>query len=198
MLSESTSLVKMFRNQNKIVSTWDTFGNGQVRADPLAYPARLRYNGATVGFRSTRVLERGAAADLWRVTLLRIPSVYGRMVYLSSLRDANNGRYQHYGLAQAFGDEESHRSLASSHTEAFRQWLNFDLEQQKADLDLYISSLEGDRRALLYTWRRLRPYEYLIPAEVRQVERELYLADLHALLGLLMNEHGVADQDPEA
>ncbi len=151
-----------------------------------------------MGFRSSRALERGAVADLWRVTLSQIPSVYGRLVYLSSLRDTNSGRYRHHGLAQVFGEPDSDRCLSKSHAEAFRQWLSFDLEQQKADLDLYVSALEGERRRLLDTWRKLRPYEYLVPANATAVERDLYLADLQALLGLLMNECGVATRDRES
>ena len=48
-------------------------------------------------------LERGAAADLWRNTLSQIPTLFGRLVYLSSLRDSNSGAYEHYGLAKVFG-----------------------------------------------------------------------------------------------
>src|SRR5579864_8729114 len=88
--------------------------------------------------RSELKLERGAAADLWRNTLSQIPSVFGRLVYLSSLRNQNTGAYEHHGLALVFGPEESNRALKKSHSQAFAEWLSFDIEQQKADLDLYI------------------------------------------------------------
>ena len=48
-------------------------------------------------------LDRNAASDLWRNTLSQIPSVFGRLVYLASLRNANNGRYEHHGLALVLG-----------------------------------------------------------------------------------------------
>ena len=143
-------------------------------------------------------LERGAAPDLWRNTLSQIPSVFGRLVYLCSLRDQNTGAYQHYGLSQAFGEEESDRVLRGSHEKAFGEWLCYTLEQQKADLDLYLSGLEGNRRTILETWIRLAPYRNLVPSSAREVERQLYLGDLETILELLKGEYGVASPDPDA
>jgi len=143
-------------------------------------------------------LERGPAPDLWRRTLSQIPTVFGRLVYLCSLRDQNTGVYEHYGLAQAFGEEEAGRVLRESHTHSFAEWLEMTLEQQKADLGLYLSGLNGQRRTILETWIRLQPYRNLIPSGSREVERDLYMADLGAILELLKNEYGVASPDPDA
>jgi hypothetical protein len=143
-------------------------------------------------------LDRGAAANLWRHTLSQVPSLFGRLVYLCSLRDQNSGLYRHFGLAHVYGDEEADRALRASHSDTFSQWLCLKLEAQKADLDLYLSELEGDRPAILDTWIRLQPYRNLVPAGVRQVERELYMADLETILALLKGEYGVAEPDPDA
>jgi hypothetical protein len=143
-------------------------------------------------------LERGAAPDLWRHTLSQIPSLFGRLVYLCSLRDTNDGTYEHYGLAQVFGDGEADRVLRDSHQQVFASWVCLTLEQQKTDLDLYLSGLTGNRRTILDTWIRLQPYRNLMPTTAREVERELYMADLEAILGLLKNEYGVACPDPDA
>ena len=143
-------------------------------------------------------LERRAASDLWRHTLSQIPSLFGRLVYLCSLRDQNTGHYQHFGLAQLFGEEEAHRALRQSHLESFGEWLAYSLEEQKADLDLYLAGLDGERRVILGTWIRVAPYRNLVPAGARDVERQLYLADLEAILELLRNECGVASPDPDA
>jgi hypothetical protein len=143
-------------------------------------------------------LDRGAAADLWRNTLAQIPSIFGRLVYLCSLRDANTGVYQHYGLSQVFGDQAADEALRQSHQQVFREWLRFSLEQQKADLDLYLASVEGNRRTILETWVRLAPYRNLVPSATREVERQLYLRDLETILELLKGEYGVACPDPDA
>lgn len=143
-------------------------------------------------------LDRGAAADLWRHTLSQIPSLFGRLVYLCSLRNPNTGSYEHYGLAHVFSDQEADSVLRESHRQSFASWLCLTLEHQKADLDLYLSGLSGHRRAILDTWIRLQPYRNLIPSSAREVERELYMADLSAILDLLKNEYGVASPDPDA
>jgi len=143
-------------------------------------------------------LDRGAAADLWRRTLSQIPSLFGRLVYLSSLRDSNTGRYDHFGLSQSFGELESDRVLRESHEQTFSEWLYQTLEMQRADLELYLSGLSGDRSTILETWMRLAPYRNLPPSSAREVEKRLYLADLEALLAVLRNQHGIKAGDPDA
>ena len=142
--------------------------------------------------------DRGAPADLWRNTLTQIPSVFGRLVYLCSLRDANTGAYEHYGLAQIFGPQAAEEALRESHQQVFLEWLGYGLEEQKADLDLYLAGLEGDRRTVLETWIRIAPYQNLVPSTVREAERHLYLRDLETILELLRVECGVASPDPDA
>jgi len=143
-------------------------------------------------------LDRSPASDLWRNTLSQIPSVFGRLVYLASLRNSNSGRYEHHGLALVFGEDDANKALKKSHLRVFHEWLTFNLEQQKADLDLYLSSLYEDERTVLTTWLDVAPYRNLVPASLRPVEKRLYLADLKALLELMGNEHGAAGPDPDA
>ncbi len=142
--------------------------------------------------------DRSASADLWRNTISQIHSVFGRLVYLASLRNPNNGSYEHHGLALVFGEDEANKALKSSHCAVFAEWLSFNLEQQKADLDLYISALFEDKRVVVETWIRLAPYRNLLPASARSVERRLYITDFTALLELLKGANGVAEPDPDA
>ena len=148
--------------------------------------------------RPKQVLERGAASDLWRHTLSQIPSVFGRLVYLSALREANSGRYEHHGLALVFGERESDRALKESHNTAIAEWLNYGLEQQKADLDLYLSGLTVDKRTVLDNWLRTSPYRNLTPATIKGPGKKLFISDLETLLELLRNELGVVVDDPDA
>ncbi len=146
--------------------------------------------------KTSKAFQRNPAADLWRNTLSQIPSVFGRLAYLSSLRNQNSGQYEHHGLALVFGDRQASLALQEAHENAFAEWLGYTLEQQKADLDLYLSSLSTNKRTIIETWLKLTPYHNLVPTIAMEMERQLYLADLRALLDLLRNEYGVASVSP--
>jgi hypothetical protein len=142
--------------------------------------------------------DRSPASDLWRHTLSQIPTTFGRLVFLSTLRDPNTGAYAHYGFAQRVGEQEADVALRQSHSQCFSEWLAFSLEEQKADLDLYLSGIASDRKTILDTWIRTKPYRNLIPAAALEMERRLYHSDLETLLELLTVVHGVASPGRDA
>ncbi len=150
------------------------------------------------GMKTRGTLERDAISDLWRNTLSQIPAVFGRLVYLAALRDQNSGRYEHHGLALVFGESEADRALRRSHIQTFSEWLCFNLEQQRADLGLYLSALSEDRCRIVDTWLRLEPFRTLVPSSATRAETELYYGDFRILLALLKNEYGVAGPDRAA
>ncbi len=129
-----------------------------------------------------------ALRDLWSRTLAQVPTSFGRIAYLASLRDANSGRYQHFGLAQIYSLEEAAEALLASHIEAFGEWLNYPLARQKSDLEEYLGSLEEDRTRVLETWLALSPYRNLIPTDATAAQRELFVCDLELILELLRSE----------
>lgn len=127
------------------------------------------------------------AEELWRRTLAHIPSIYGRLAFLASLVDVNTGRYEHQGLRTIFGPEEADQALRKSHEEVFLVWLSLHLEQQKADLELYFSTLPAAKRVLVENWRRLMPYRAAPPAWASAAQRQLFESNLSILLKLLWN-----------
>ena len=135
--------------------------------------------------------------ESWQRTLAGIPTFPGRMAYLASLRNANTGTYEHFGLSQRIGAPEVDRLLRRSHFDLFQEWLCFGLDRQRRELDDYLADLEGDKREIVSTWLSLGPYAVWIPAESRDVERKLYYADLGAVLELIRRDYGVASRDPD-
>jgi hypothetical protein len=129
-------------------------------------------------------------AELWRSTLHRVPTVFGRLAYVAGLRDAVTGRYSHPALDNVASPEDMDRTLRHSHDQVFAQWLAFRLAEQKSDLDEFLNGLDGPRR--------LSDYRRLIPPGAREVERQLYLTDLETLLELLDLEPGGASRTPGA
>jgi len=93
------------------------------------------------------------------------------------------------------GPQDADRAIRHSHYQLFSQWLAFSLAEQKADITEFLLGLgEGRRRP---NWGSAVPYRQLIPASAREVERQLYLADLETLLELLRGEHADAFSVPE-
>ena len=135
--------------------------------------------------------------DNWRRTLSGIATVVGRLAYLSSLRNPSTGVYEHAGLAGRIGREECEALLARSHVEVFRQWLDLKLARQREELEEYFSELDAGKGEILGNWLSLEPFLSWIPADSRNVERELFRIDLEAVLEKLRTEYGVASRDPD-
>ena len=133
------------------------------------------------------ILERTAAGDLWKHTLSRIPTVFGRVAYLASLRDANSGVYRHHGLAAMFGRDESSRALRESHEEIFSEWVCLPLVEKNADLMGYLDDLGVAREIVVENWLQSKIYRTYIPAATPTMERELFLSDLEQLLESISN-----------
>jgi hypothetical protein len=128
------------------------------------------------------------AAELWHRTLVQIPSVFGRLAYLASLRDPNSGQYQHFGFSQRFSVREADKTIRHSHSNVFMDWLCFSLDQQRGDLEVYLDSAEADRRTILANWREWPPYMNWIPAQTRAADRELFQSDLEIVLDLIRQD----------
>jgi len=147
-------------------------------------------------FKSKGMLEHTAVADLWKHTLSQLPTVYGRLAYLASLRDPNSGAYRHYGLSAAFGREESGKALKQSHERVFSEWLNLTLAEKSLDLMTYLQSLDDPRRTVVGHWLRSEHYRAQIPDSARPMEIELFHRDLEALLLILRNASAAEPPDP--
>lgn len=150
------------------------------------------------GTEANESLDRRAVADVWRHTLSQIPSVFGRLVYLAALRNPNSGRYDHHGLALVFGPDDANRALKKSHKQTFAEWLSFNLEQQMADLTLYMSDLPEDKKTVLQAWTKLKPYKNVLPSNAKTVDRRLYLSEMETMLELLRGASGVDGFGPDS
>ncbi|MCW5965306.1 MAG: hypothetical protein KIT83_14825 [Bryobacterales bacterium] len=138
------------------------------------------------------------AKELRRDLLSSIHTLYGRLVFLGGLRDPNSGQYEHFETSCNFGEEVCHVVLEAEHVHAYRDWLAMNLEQQRADLMLYLVTVGLNRRQVLQTWLVTSPFRSLIPLHTQPVEQEVFLSDMSALLAVLMNEYGIAGPEGAA
>jgi len=141
-------------------------------------------------FKPKCMLERNALADLWKHTLSQVPSTYGRLVYLASLRDPNSGSYRHHGLSAAFGRGESVAALKKSHEEAFLEWLKMPLAAKNADFRAYLQSVEESRPAVVTYFARGTPYLSQAPDAAGRAQRRQFQMEMETLLDLLRNDSG--------
>ena len=141
-------------------------------------------------FRLKGTLERNALADLWKHTLSQIPSIYARLVYLSSLRDANSGIYRHHGLSAAFGREESLGALRKSHEDTFGEWLNLPMSAKSADLITHFQNVEENPRQVITYLARATPYLSQVPDSACPAQRRQFKTEMEILLELVKNDSG--------
>ena len=127
------------------------------------------------------MLAKSAEEDLERHTLSRIPTVYGKLSYLASLRDPTSGTYKHHGLSAGFGRDEAAGAIRSRHLAVFLEWINLDLRSQYEDFGQYLAGLESPRievQRLLLT----KAFQALVPASAKDREKQLFSGDFAALL----------------
>jgi hypothetical protein len=134
--------------------------------------------------RSNPILEGPVAADLFRNTLSRIPTAFGRLAYLASLRDPDSGVYVHHGLMSIYGDKKSRQALVQRHREIFRDWLNLPLAEKIEDLRSYVNTLD-DPAAFLKSRTPGLPSRSYLPEAVRGGEKKLFLDEFDILLEIL-------------
>lgn len=155
------------------------FKSGRVTADPSSYrflflesrESRNRRDG------SQSLPVREPAVEQWRKTLAQIPTVFGRLVYMASLRDPETKQYVHHGLTSILGAEDAARTLCHSHHQVFAEWISFSLAEQKADLDEFLKTVPPRNLFIMQ-------YVGLVPPTAREVEKQLYITDLETLLEL--------------
>src|SRR5437868_9408338 len=120
------------------------------------------------------VLERTAEEDLEKDTLSRIPTVYGRLNYLATLRDRNSGVYHHHGLTQAFGAKESLQAMRIWHERVFREWMDLSLPEKYDDLTRYLASLDQPQWTIVNHWLRSRVHRLHAPESANDFESRLF------------------------
>ena len=129
--------------------------------------------------------------NLHQHTLDAVPSLFGKLVYLASLRDENSAQYRHYGLERLYSRDECQQALLQSHRLIFYEWLRLTLAEQREDLLSYLHDLGEEPPTVLTTWMKLEPFRLYLPAETGRGDVELFLSDLRILLELLLGA-GVA------
>lgn len=119
-----------------------------------------------------------AFEDVLNRTLSRIPSEFGRLIYLASTRDYNSGTYQHDGLSSRFSPAEASAALKEAHREVFERLAGMPLEELVEDLKSYIQLSDETEGQFLRAWRELEPYRVALPMDADPTMAQLLLSNI--------------------
>jgi hypothetical protein len=136
--------------------------------------------------------NRRIIEDFTATTLASIPSPFGRLIYLSSLRDLASGRYEHAGLLALHREEAVQQALAKCHEEVFERVLETPLAEQAEDVRGCLQTMPGGLTITVSHWRRMEAYRVLLPEESPDYLKELFCSNLRALLEILQSESSTA------
>ena len=145
--------------------------------------------------RPKSLLERDAREDLWLHTLSQIPTLFGKLQYLASLRDPNTGNYEHHGLSLVFGEKEATKAMRQNHKRSFAEWLAYGLADQQADLEEYLIGLHCPLDEILASWELLEPWKLYVPHGVMPSEKALYAADMRTICRVITQRSAAAAPD---
>ena len=133
--------------------------------------------------------NRRIVQDFTITTLAAIPTLYGRLAYMASLRDLSSGHYQHEGLAALYPDEGIQEALKLCHEQVFERVLETPLSRQETDLRECLSAMEGGLWTAVQHWQRMETYRVLLPENPPDYLRDLFYSNLRALLAILQTEY---------
>jgi len=136
--------------------------------------------------------NRSVVRDFTTTTLAAIPTVYGRLTYVASLRDLSSGKYEHAGLSAVYSAQALQEALECCHYEIFKRILETPLAEQAEDLQQCLAAMAGPLPATIAHWRTMESYRVLPPSNAPDYLRELFFSNLRALLEILEGQCSTA------
>jgi hypothetical protein len=138
--------------------------------------------------------SRCVIEDFTSRTLAVIPSDFGRLYYVSSLKDSTTGRYQHDGLVEVYSENSVQEALEHCHEELFSRILETPLNEQARDLRKCLDSAGDMFWTVVETWREDRSFRTMCPEGLPSYLEELFCSNLSALLAIFSAERVTLDQ----
>jgi hypothetical protein len=129
--------------------------------------------------------SRAVIEDFSSTTLAAIPSDFGRLCYISSLKHAGTGRYEHDGLLRLYSENSVQEALADCHEEMFSRILETPLREQAHDLRRCLAAAGGSIEDLMRSCRTDRSFRAMCPDGLPGYLHELFCSNMGALLAII-------------
>jgi hypothetical protein len=131
--------------------------------------------------------------DFTSRTLAVIPSDFGRLYYVSSLRDSRTGRYQHDGLMDVYSDNSVQEALGQCHEELFSRILETPLAEQERDLRKCLGAAGSKFWTFVDSWQNDKSFQTMCPEGLPGYLKDLFCSNLAALLAIFSSQRVTAD-----
>ncbi len=135
--------------------------------------------------RVTQLDIEAAKEDLRLRTLEPIGYDFGRLIYMSSLRDFNSGEYYHHGLAHSFSEQAASVALAACHQEIFYRLATSPLESLVAQVEHFMRSSPHAWEKTVNAWETLEAYRVMIPSVSNRLVADLFRSNVRVAVEVL-------------
>jgi hypothetical protein len=132
--------------------------------------------------------SRTVIEDFSSRTLAAISADFGRLYYISSLRDEGSGRYQHQGLSSLYPENAVQAGLAHCHEELFSRILETPLQQQERDLRECLASAGDQFWDVVENWQENQSFGEMCPEGLPTYLRDLFHSNMTALLAIFSSK----------
>jgi hypothetical protein len=128
--------------------------------------------------------SRAVTEDFSSRTLAAISSVFGRLYYVSSLKDADSGRYVHEGLTSFYSQNAVQAALSHCHEELFSRILETPIKDQEPDLRECLGTAGDHYWNLVESWRQNRDFRNMCPEGLPDYLTDLFCSNMAVLLAI--------------
>ncbi len=128
--------------------------------------------------------SRAVIEDFSSQSLAAISSDFGRLYYVSSLKDSDSGRYEHDGLMSLYPENAVQAGLSHCHEELFSRILETPLTEQERDLRACLASAGDKYWDVVENWRENRYFREMCPEGLPDYLQDLFCSNMGALLAI--------------
>ena len=141
--------------------------------------------------------NRRIVQDFASTSLATIPNQFGRLVYVSSLRDLGTNVYEHAGLSAMYPARAVQCALEQCHEELFERILESPLPMQESDLRSHLAAVPGGLRSAATNWLKMEAYRSLLPVGAPDYLKELFCSNMRTILDIIVNDAPSNTSQPE-
>jgi len=123
--------------------------------------------------------------------LAPIPSEFGRLADVATLRDVTSGHYHHPALEEVYPESAVNQALLYCHEELFEKVAGTPLHLQEWDLRTHFARMDAPVAEIAFRWLEIEHFRSFVPMGTAPHLREVFLSNTRAILMRLVRERAV-------